>query len=97
MNNRERWTQTRSRWTLALQGIARKHGTGSPVYKILGTVAWGRFSGEAQPGEHIDHIAFGAGFLEGVRYAALNAAESLHLSGEDDLRRIHDRIREDMP
>ena len=85
----------RTRWERALQEIAQEVGANSVVYKTLGSVAWGRYEGEGRAhGDDKENVMFGLGFLQGVRYAAMNAAAAQNLRGEDALRRIHDRIAE---
>lgn len=83
----------RRQWARALESIAREVGSNSDVYKIMGTVAWGRYDGEpAASGDGLTHIAMGYGFLMGVRYATLNAARHFDLNGEKQLARIYDRF-----
>ena len=86
------WLARRSAWAYELEAIARKQGKGSDLYEMLGTVAWGRYDGEPQPDELKDNVVFGAGFLQGVRYAAMKAGAKFQVEGTNDLRNIHDRI-----
>ncbi len=53
----------RSAWENALQRTANKIGRDTPLWRVLGTTAWGRFDGEAQVGELKDNILFGLGVL----------------------------------
>ena len=64
----------RDQWRRALEQIANEAGKGSPLYKILGTISWGRFDGEPSSCDTKDNALLGLGFLQGARYAALNAA-----------------------
>jgi len=91
--DKQAWDRSRMAWARALTGIAHDRGKDSDLYAMLGNVAWGRYDGEPQPGELKDNVVFGAGFLQGVRYAAMRAGERFKVAGTDDLRRIHDRIR----
>lgn len=79
----------RRRWLGALRDIADKHGKGSRVYRLLGTLAWGRFEGESKPNEHKDDVASGYGYLKGYRDACLHAAELMKDKSEEDFRLIH--------
>ena len=87
------WEAERLVWARALQQIARELGEDSDLYKILGTTAWGRYDGEPSVSELKDNIVFGCGYLQGVRYAAMNAGRTLGLEGTYELERIHGRIR----
>jgi hypothetical protein len=91
--SRADWETKRYAWRWAIAQAAEAIGKGKPLYNILGSAAWGRFDGEASPGEVKDNVVFGVGFLEGVRYAALHAGRELHLEGTVHLERIHDRMR----
>ncbi len=93
MKDKQAWLRSRWAWSVALLNIAQDAGKGSDLYEMLGNVAWGRYDGEPQPQETKDHVVFGAGFLQGVRYAALLAGERFKVAGTNDLRTIHDRIR----
>ena len=93
MLTKQDWQERRSAWARALYRAAEACGKDSKPYKILGTVAWGRYDGEAQPQEAKDNIVFGAGFLKGVRYAALGAGDELKLPGTEHLRGIHNEVR----
>ena len=92
---KQHWQERRAAWALALYRAAESCGKGSKLYKILGTVVWGRYDGEPQPQETKDNIVFGAGFLEGVRYAALRAGDEFRLPGTEHLREIHNDLRQD--
>ncbi len=91
--DKQAWNRSRMAWARALSGIAREQSQESDMYKMLGNVAWGRYDGEPQPDELKDNVVFGTGFLQGVRYAALQAGERFGVTGTNDLRNIHDRIR----
>ena len=95
--NRDDWYKWRARWQWALQQAAREIGKDQPLYRILGSVAWGRFEGEPGATDNKDNVVFGAGFLQGVRYAAMNAGRELKLPGTRHLERIHDRLRQEPP
>ena len=83
----------RRKWAYALSSIAREQGKDSALYKMLGSVAWGRYDHESSPNESKDNILLGLGFLEGVRYAAMRAGEQFDVPGWYDLQRIHDRLK----
>jgi len=89
---REEYAKRREAWAYALYDAAKAIGKGNPLYEILGSVAWGRYDGEPAMNEVKENIVFGLGFLEGVRYAALNAGRALNLKGTTHLERIHDRV-----
>ena len=94
MRPKEQLLRERAAWARALQQIAAEHGEKSPVYKLLGTIAWGRYDGEPCPSDDKDNVATGLAFLQGVRYAAINACELMGLhKAEQDFRCIHDRMR----
>ena len=99
---REEYVRRRQAWAWALCDVAKAIKKDSPLqekdplYEILGSVAWGRYDGEPALGEVKENIVFGLGFLEGVRYAALNAGRALNLKGTRHLERIHDLVRERM-
>ena len=84
--------KARQKWSYALANIAREQGKDSAMYKMLGSVAWGRYDHEPSPSETKDNILLGLGFLEGVRYAAMRASEQFDVPGWYDLQRIHDRL-----
>ena len=93
MMTRDHAVIERHRWARALTEIARAAGEKSVLYRMLGTVAWGRYDGEpTASGDTKDQVMFGLGFLQGVRYAALLSAEIHKIAGEDALRTIHKRI-----
>lgn len=94
--SKEEYTRRRAAWAYALHSAAEDIGQDSPLYEILGSVAWGRYDGEPAVSEVKENSVFGLGFLEGVRYAALNAGRALNLKGTDHLEHIHDRVRERM-
>lgn len=91
---RKEWQAERSAWTVALIKAARAAGEDSELYRILGSIAWGRFDGESQPGELKDNIIFGVGYLQGARDVALRAGRVFNLPGTVHLERIHDAVRE---
>ena len=82
----------RSQWARALYQIASEAGKASPLTYILGTVAWGRYDGEPSATDSKDNALIGYGFLMGVRYAAMRAAERFKLDGVSKLRDIHERL-----
>lgn len=84
--------ERRRKWARALEQIALMFGKNAPIYEILGTVAWGRYEGEPNTTDTKDNALLGLGFLQGVRYAALNAARLYKLQGERDLANIHERL-----
>lgn len=88
---KEWWQQKRQQWKGAITAIARKHGQNSNIYKALGSAAWGRTPYE---GSSLEAAIGETAYLEGVRAALLSAGELYNMPGTDDLRRIHDRIRE---
>ena len=91
---REHWEKRRTAWASALyQGGSKEMA--QPLRQILGSVAWGRYEGESQPDEVKDNIVFGCGYLEGVRYAALQAGRVFKLKGTAQLEGIHSRIRKE--
>ena len=90
---KQHWQERRAAWAGALYRAAESCGKGSKLYKILGTVAWGRYEGESQPQETKDNIVFGAGFLAGVRYAALQAGDEFRLPGTEHLRGVYSDLR----
>ena len=71
----------RTQWASALSQIASETGKASPLTDILGTVAWGRYNGEPSATDSKDNALIGYGFLMGVRYAAMRAAERFKLDG----------------
>ena len=85
----------RTQWARALYQIASETGKASPLTYILGTVAWGRYDGEPGAADSKDNALIGYGFLMGVRYASLLAAERFKLDGVSKLRNIHDRIEKE--
>ena len=90
--SRAEWSKQRHAWAWALQQAAQECGKDSKMYKILGSVAWGRFDGEAQPQEPKDNIIFGAGYLQGARSVALAAGREFRLPGTIHLENIHSRL-----
>ena len=83
----------RMEWQYALSTVAHELGKDAPLYKILGSVAWGRYDGEPSGTDGKDAAVYGAGYLAGVRYAALQAARLYNLKGERELANIHERIK----
>ena len=90
---KDQWIKRRNAWVSAMYLAAVAIGKDKPLYRILGSLAWGRFDGEQSPGEHLDHVAYGAGFLAGARFVALNAGREFNLDGTREMERIHDRIQ----
>jgi len=90
--SKEEYTRRRAAWAYALYDAAKAIGKGNPLYAILGSITWGRYDGEPAMNEVKDNIVFGLGFLEGARYAALNAGRVLRLKGTNHLEGIHDRV-----
>ena len=89
---KERAFRERNQWRLALERIAQEVGKEAPLYRILGSVAWGRFEGEPTATDSKDNAVFGLGFLRGVRHAALEAARLYNLKGERSLANIHEKF-----
>mgnify|MGYP001586936065 CR=1 FL=1 len=89
---KERAFRERNEWRQALEQIAKEVGNDHALYKILGSVAWGRFDGEPTATDSKDNAVFGLGFLQGVRYVALEAARLYNLKGERSLANIHERF-----
>ncbi len=87
------YEKRRQAWRGALREIADKHGKTSWAYRVLGSLAWGRFEGETKPDEHKDDIAYGYGYLQGYRAACLRAAELARDPSEADFRLIHQHLR----
>lgn len=81
----------------ALCRVADEAGKDSQLYKLLGTVAWGRYTGEPCLADSKDNALIGYGFLRGVRYAAMNAADLFKLAGVSKLRSIHDQMTKGEP
>lgn len=90
---REDWQKRRAAWARALYEAAHYMADGSPLRNILGSVAWGRYEGESQPGELKDHIAFGCGYLQGIRDAALGAGRECSLKGTEQLEGMYGQVR----
>lgn len=84
----------RRRWINALRDIADKHGKDSWAYKVLGSLAWGRFEGESRPNEHKDDVVRGYAYLRGYRDACMRAAELAGDKSAEDFRGIHRNSRE---
>lgn len=84
--------QQRHLWALALEQIASEVGEKSPLYKAMGSVAWGRYDGEPCPSDSKENALRGLYYLMGVRDALLRAAEIQRWDGLESLRSIHDRI-----
>ena len=84
--------KARSQWSYALFQIAQTQGKDSPMYKMLGSVAWGRYEYEPCPQETKENILLGLGFLQGVHYAAMQASKQFNVPGLYDLQRIHDKL-----
>jgi hypothetical protein len=98
--SKDEWALRRDAWRRALQEIATECGKDSAVYKILDTMAWGRFDGEGHPGETRDDVAYGVGFLHGARLAvARDVADVLATGGDvrDLAATIFDLVREAGP
>lgn len=81
----------RAAWSRALEQIGRELGPESPITRGLGSLAWGRYTGEPAAADGLVNSAEGLGFLQGVRYALLQVAAAQGWEGEDLLRRIHRR------
>ncbi len=88
--------RARRAWALALYEIAVEVGEGSPLYKAMGSVAWGRYEGEPSASDSKDNAMFGYAYLRGLRDALMRVAEAEHWAGANALRVIHDRVREIM-
>ena len=81
--------QKRTAWRIALMKVAEELGKESEVYKILGSLAWGRHEGEQAVHETKDNVVFGLGYLKGYRDATLAATRVLNLKGERALANCH--------
>ena len=90
--SKREWSKRRHEWAWALQQVAQTCGKDSEMYKLLCSVAWGRYDGEAQPQELKDNIIFGAGYLQGVRSVALQAGRQFNIPGTVHLEDIHHAI-----
>lgn len=79
---KEWWDARRRAWAIVMSRIGKSLPEGSPVRKGMGTLAWGRYDGEPAAVDHKDNVCFGAGFLQGVRYALLMTARHQGWDGE---------------
>ena len=87
--NKAWWIKRRGEWQRAIMEIAREYGEGSPIYRALGSAAWGRMPLE---GNSLQDAIFGTGYLEGLRAGLMEAGAIYKMEGGYALRRIHERI-----
>lgn len=83
----------RSAWARAIEEVAREVGKESPVYRALGSAAWGRYEHEPQRNDSKDGALLGLGYLEGLRYGVMLAARANNWEGERALANVPTRVR----
>ncbi len=67
----------RHAWALCLMRAIETYPKTSPVYIAAGSLAWGRYDDEPQPGEKVARVIAGLGFLKGARWVLLGMARVL--------------------
>ena len=84
-------------WECELGLIARRlkadHGADTPLLKLMGSLAWGRYRHENGPPPHSkDRMLRAVGYLEGVRDTCMRAGQQFNLPGVELFERIHEGI-----
>lgn len=91
---RAEWDSRRRAWASAMQGVASKLGEHSPLYKAMGSLAWGRYQGEPSATDNKDMAVFGCAYVQGKRDALLAVARMLGWDGARELEGIHVTVNE---
>ena len=92
---RKEWERRRDAYARAMRLIAIDAGMGSKITKAMGPVAWGRYEGEDQPGQLVSGVAFGCGYLHGMRDTLMRVGRTEGWPDTHLLERIHERLKED--
>jgi hypothetical protein len=83
-------------WECELGLIARRlkadHGADTPLLKLMGSLAWGRYPHENGPNTTKDSMLRAVGYLEGVRDTCMKAGQLNGYPGTELFERIYDGI-----
>lgn len=82
-------------WECELGQVARKLkqiGPDTPLLKLMGSLAWGRYPHENGPSANKDSMLRAIGYLEGVRDTCMRAGQLNKYSGTELFERIYDGI-----
>ena len=88
------WKIRRGAWARCMQDVANSFGITSPLYRVMGSIAWGRFKGEACVADSLQNAIFGTAYLEGYRDALLAVGRETGAFDTKGLECIHDAINE---
>lgn len=84
----------RTAWANAMQRVAQEAGAGSPLYRAMGPLAWGRYDGEPNMKDTKDNVVKGLAYIQGKRDALLEAGRVTGAWPTSSLERIHVYVQE---
>jgi len=77
---------------IVMEDIARGVGKDARLYKLMGSVAWGRYQYEGGGADSSATAHLGIGYLEGMRDTLLRVVREFGLPGERDLADFWSRV-----